>query len=122
MNLTPNYIEADILNQENLKVKTLIKTASLLNDIKDKWDINKSQLENILNDNYKFWEIFAKDVSHDIDINSSELKYSIANFANYVFKKTRDILANPNSESISELVDINMNVAKGLSEVVFKNK
>lgn len=120
MDLTINYIEADVLNQENLEAKELIKTAKILNNIINDWDKNKSQLEGVLNSNYKFWEGFAENTKLMDKSHSKELKDNIEILANFILKKTRDILTNPTPDNLNILIDINLNTAKGLSEAKSK--
>ena len=45
-----------------------------------------------------------------------EIRVNIVNLALFVFKKTIAIIAEPKPESLGILININMNIAKGLTE------
>jgi len=110
-------VEANTMNQTELEVRALVRTASNLNTIKENWDEKKSQLEGALDKNRRLWTIFATEMRSPDSQQPLEIKNNILNLANFVFKRTMDVLVNPKPESLGVLIDINMNIARGLSEV-----
>lgn len=110
-------VEANTMNQSELEVRALVKTASNLNAIKENWEENKSKLENALDKNRRLWTIFAAEMGSSDSKQPVEIRSNILNLANFVFKRTMDVLVNPKPESLSILIDINMNIARGLTEI-----
>ena len=44
-----------------------------------------------------------------------EVRANIINLGLFIFKRTMDIMIEPKPESLNVLIDINMNIAKGLA-------
>ena len=112
------YVQNEIagMNESELEIRALIKTASALNDIKENWDKNdKNNLTKALDKNRRLWSILASAMKEDDCPQPIEIKQNIINLANFIFKRTNEIIVNPVPEKLEILININMNIARGLS-------
>ncbi|MDD4556685.1 MAG: flagellar biosynthesis regulator FlaF [Alphaproteobacteria bacterium] len=118
MNSTQKYSEIDksSMSQVELEVRALVKSASNLNAIKENWEAQKKDLDEALNKNRRLWTIFASEMNNESCPQPLSVRSGIINLANYIFKKTVDIMVSPAPEKLTSLIDINMNIARGLSE------
>ena len=103
------------LNQVELEVQALIKPASVLNAVKENWDSRIGELNDALERNRKLWTIIVSAMQEESCPQPKEIRINIINLGMFIFKRTMDIMIDPKPESLNVLIDINMNIAKGLS-------
>jgi len=103
------------LNQVELETRALIKAASALNAIKENWNNRIGELDDALERNRKLWTIIVSAMQEDNCPQPKEVRANIINLGLFIFKRTMDIMIEPKPESLSVLIDINMNIAKGLA-------
>ena len=118
MNTVNGYVQNDMagMNEAELEVRALIKTASALNDVKEKWETHsRDELNKALDKNRRLWSILASAMQEEDCPQPVEIKQNILNLANFIFKRTTEIIANPEPSKIEILININMNIARGLS-------
>lgn len=118
MNISQRYTETEVtgLDQIELESRALIKTASSLNQIKENWEQKQGDLIDALDKNRKLWTIIASAMSDNSSPQPESLKKNLLALSVFVFKRTIEIMANPKPESLDILININMNIARGLSE------
>lgn len=118
MNISQRYAETEVsgMNQVELESRALIKTASRLNQIKENWEQNIGDLDEALEKNRRLWTIIAGAMSDNSSPQPKELRQNLLSLSVFVFKRTLEILADPKPESLDILININMNIARGLSE------
>lgn len=118
MNTTGGYIQNEIagMNEAELEIRALINTASALNSVKENWE-NKSKedLSKALDKNRRLWSILASAMQEEDCPQPLEIKQNILNLANFIFKRTTEIIAKPEPQKLDILININMNIARGLS-------
>ncbi len=117
MDAAQNYTQNDVsgMAQSELESRALIRTASALNSIKEHWDERQNELAEALEKNRKLWTIIASAMSETECPQPEEIKKSILNLSMFIFQRTVDMLANPAPGKLDALININMNIAKGLS-------
>ena len=117
MNESDQYSSNEMhsLSQSELESRALINTASKLNYIREHWEEGKSGLDEALDKNRKLWTIIASAMKEDDCPQPEEVRQNILNHSIFIFKRTLDILSDPKPESLRVLIDINMNLAKGLN-------
>ncbi len=117
MDLSQNYAQAEVsgLKQSELESRALIRTASGLNMIKEHWEERRGELEDALEKNRKLWAILASAVREEDCPQPVEIRRSILNLAMFVFQRTVDTIASPEPHKLDALININLNIAKGLS-------
>ncbi len=117
MNETQKYSATEVssMDQVELESRAFIRAASSLNMIKEHWDTEQGKLEEALDKNRKLWTIIASAMKEDDCPQPVEVRNNILNLALFVFRRTMDVLSDPKPESLNILIDINMNIAKGLA-------
>ena len=117
MDESSKYSQAEVssMNQAELESRALINTASKLNYIKEHWDDRKSELSEALDKNRRLWTIIASAMQDEDCPQPPEIRQNILNLSVFIFKRTMDIISDPKPESLNILIDINMNLAKGLN-------
>ncbi len=117
MNNLAGYAQTEIagMGEAELEARALIRTASALNKVKENWETSKSELHPALEKNRRLWSILASAMSEEDCPQPKEIKQNIVNLASFIFKRTLDVIANPSPEKLDILININMNIAKGLA-------
>jgi flagellar protein FlaF len=118
MNSTSGYVKNEIagMSEAELEIRALINTASALNVVKEHWNENSnSELNKALDKNRRLWSILASAMQEEDCPQPLEIKQNILNLANFIFKRTTEIIANPEPQKLDILININMNIARGLS-------
>ena len=107
--------EMNSLNQIELESRALIRTASALNVIKENWEARHNELDEALEKNRKLWTIIVSAMQDNSCPQPQAVRANIINLGMFIFKRTVSIMVDPKPESLGVLIDINMNIAKGLS-------
>ncbi len=117
MNMLSGYAQNEVagMNEAELEVRALIKTASALNRIKENWENSGDELQQALEKNRRLWSILASAMKEDDCPQPAEIKQNILNLASFIFKRTIEVISSPTPEKLDILININMNIAKGLS-------
>lgn len=108
--------EASALPQNELEARALVRTASRLNNIKEKWPVATAELNEALDLNRKLWTILVTGATEEANPLPIEIKQNIFNLAHFIFKHTFAVMAKPSAQSLEILININMNIARGLNE------
>jgi flagellar protein FlaF len=98
------------------EAKALLKAAKQLMDLQKTWDTRTPQkIEDVLKYNRQLWVLFYENaVSNVDDTRPAQLATNVINLANFVFKRSTEILAAPESDKLNILININREVANGL--------
>ena len=112
--------EASAMPQNELEARALVKTASRLNNIKEHWPVSISELNEALDLNRKLWTILVTGATEEANPLPIEIKQNIFNLAHFIFKHTFAVMAKPSAQSLEILININMNIARGLNEQSLK--
>ena len=108
--------EASALPQNELEARALVRTASRLNAIKEHWPVSTEELNEALDLNRKLWTILVTGATEESNPLPLEIKQNIFNLAHFIFKQTFAVMAKPSAQSLEILININMNIARGLNE------
>ena len=104
------------MGQAELESRAFIHTASYLNSIKEHWEAENGNLADALEKNRRLWTIIASAMKEEDCPQPPEVRNNILNLALFVFRRTMEIISEPKPESLNILININMNIAKGLSD------
>ena len=117
MDHSQSYSQAQVsgLGQTELESRALIRTAAGLNQVKEHWDEKKDELGDVLEKNRKLWAILASAMKEDDCPQPPEIRRNILSLTVFIFQRTVDIIAHPDPKKLDVLININMNLAKGLS-------
>ncbi|MBR1777509.1 MAG: flagellar biosynthesis regulator FlaF [Alphaproteobacteria bacterium] len=108
--------EASAMPQNELEARALVRTASRLNNIKEHWPVSTVELNEALDLNRKLWTILVTGATEESNPLPFEIKQNIFNLAHFIFKHTFAVMAKPSAQSLEILININMNIARGLNE------
>jgi flagellar biosynthesis activator protein FlaF len=103
---SPRSTEADLL----------LEAAFRLQKVQGNWDARSAnELDDALRYNRMLWTIFISAVTKAENPLPNAIRQNVANLGIFVMKHTLTILAEPKPEMISTLIDINRNLAAGLT-------
>ena len=108
--------EASAMPQNELEARALVRTASRLNNIKEHWPVSREELNEALDLNRKLWTILVTGATEENNPLPIEIKQNIFNLAHFIFKHTFAVMTKPSAQSLEILININMNIARGLNE------
>jgi len=111
--------EKDNLSGKNLEVTVLVKGARILKECQKTWETVSQkqcygQLAEACKYNQRIWAVFQAEASRKDNPLPAVLKRNILLLAGFVDKKLIDVLAHPSPEKLTQIIDINLNVAAGL--------
>jgi flagellar biosynthesis activator protein FlaF len=89
--------------------------ANKLQDVMTRSDATVEQTEQALMFNRKLWTVFIGEALSDSNPQPIEVRQKIANIAIFVLSQTLALQAVPQLDQFKSLIDINRNIAAGLS-------
>ena len=98
-----------------IEAQVLLKAARQLQDVQANWTGPDQNMHNALMFNRRLWTIFMSSVEANDNLQPIEVRQNIANIAVFVMKQTIEMQMNPDPEKLKSLIDINCNLAAGLS-------
>ena len=107
-------IAKKVASPRELESDLLLTAASRLQAVRDDWDQNKPRLNDALLYNRQLWAIFVDSITSDDNPLPAEVRQNVANLGLFVFRQTVSMLANPQPELLSPLININRELAAGL--------
>lgn len=91
-----------------------MKAAVRLQNVKDNWETQRSELDDALTFNRKLWVILTTSATSADNPLPVTIKESIGSLGLFVFKHTISVLANPAPERLNILINVNRDIAAGL--------
>ena len=98
-----------------IEAQALMKAARQLEEVRENWTGPDQRMQTALLFNRQLWSIFMSAAQSDENPQSLEIRQQIANIGIFVMNQTIDIQANPEPAKLKSLIDINCNIAAGLS-------
>ena len=98
-----------------IEAQALLKAARQLQDVQTNWKGPDRNLHNALMFNRRLWSIFLTEAEANENPNSLEVRQNIANIGIFVLKQTIEMQMDPDPKKLKPLIDINCNIAAGLS-------
>jgi flagellar protein FlaF len=98
-----------------IEAQALLKAARQLHDVQSNWSGPDTAMHNALLFNRRLWSIFMSAVETNENPQPMEVRQNIANIGVFVMKQTVDMQLNPDPAKLKPLIDINCNLAAGLS-------
>lgn len=113
-----NYAQQGTKQEDtrSTEAKALLKAARMLQELQTSWD-DKTQkkIEETLKFNRQIWVLFYDNaLANDDPSRPKSLSTNVVNLANFVFKRSIEIMAAPEPDKLSILININREVASGL--------
>ncbi len=111
--------EKKSLTGKDLEVAVLIKGARLLKECQKNWETytqkqRLTQLAEACKYNQRVWAVFQAEAMQEDNPLPAVIKRNILLLAGFVDKKLIDALAYPSPEKLTQVIDINLNIAAGL--------
>lgn len=103
------------LSQSELECRAFICSASAMNRIKEHWDEEKKNLPDVLEKNRLLWTVIASAMKEDDCPQPQSVRNNILQLSMFIFKRTLELLGDPRPEGLDVLININLNIARGLS-------
>lgn len=104
-------------DQREVEARVLLKSAKALTELQEKWGDkpDRDALEEVLKYNRQIWMMFYDAALENPEGDRpNDLRSNIINLANFIFKRELDILAEPDKEKLTVLININREIAAGL--------
>ncbi len=98
-----------------IEAQALLKAARQLQEVQTNWAGPGQAMHNALLFNRRLWSIFMSAAQADENPQPIEVRQNIANIGVFVMKQTVDMQLNPDPAKLKSLIDINCNLAAGLS-------
>jgi flagellar biosynthesis activator protein FlaF len=98
-----------------IEAQALLKAANKLQDLLNNEDTTGERTKDALLFNRKLWSIFMSDALRDENPQPLEVRQKIANIGVFVLTQTAALQLNPRPEHYKSLIEINRNLAAGLS-------
>ena len=99
----------------DIEAQALLKAANKLQAIVTNENATSEQTSEALMFNRKLWSIFLGDVLRDENQQPLQVRQNIANLGIFVLSQTMALQISPQVEHIKPLIEINRNLAAGLS-------
>ena len=104
-----------IASPREIEAQALLKAAGKLQDVINNWDQPDVDVAEALMFNRKLWSIFLSAATSDENPQTIEIRQNIANIGTFVMTQTMELQLNPQRDMLKPLIDINRNLAAGLS-------
>lgn len=98
-----------------IEAQALLKAARQLQDVQANWSGPDMNMHHALLFNRRLWSIFMSAAETSDNPQPLEVRQNIANIGVFVMKQTIDMQLNPDPAKLKSLIDINCNLAAGLS-------
>lgn len=103
-------------DQRELEARVLLKSASLMQTLQAEWNTARfEEIDEVLKYNRQIWLMFYDTAVENADGNRpNDLRSNIINLSNFIFKRTIEVLTDPQKEKLDVLISINREIAAGL--------
>ena len=98
-----------------LEAQLLLRAASRLQNVHDHWESQHAALDHALLFNRKLWTVFLTSVTTNDNPLPPEMRQNIANIGIFVLNHTLNVSGDPAPERLRSLININRQLAAGLS-------
>ena len=111
-----NNMQKENLSGRELEASVLTRAGQFLKNVQNNWnDPNRDEkLLEAVKFNQKVWSFFQAELSDPENPLPKKLREDILNLSIFIDKRLFEIMAFPNPEKLSIVIDINFNLAAGL--------
>ena len=113
---TYHSVEKATLPGREIEARVLTQAALKLKNCQRNWDANDraDRLDEALKFNQRIWSIFQGELGRPDNPFPSKLKVDLLRLSTFIDKRVFEIMAYPQPEKLSIIIDINQNIAAGL--------
>jgi len=99
-----------------VEAQALLKAAKQLHEVQSNWgEIDPQRVDAALRFNRQLWAIFLSAAQNEENPQPLEVRQRITNIGVFVMNRTVDMILDPQPAKLSSLIEINRNIAAGLS-------
>lgn len=99
----------------DIEAQALLMAANKLQDVMTNSEATRAQITHALMFNRKLWSVFLGDALDDSSPQPIDVRQKIVNISMFVLSHTMALQVLPRPDEIKPLIDINRNIAAGLS-------
>ena len=109
-------MQKEVLSGRELEASVLSRAGIMLKQVQENWDaVDRNQkLLDAVKFNQKVWSFFQAELSDPENPLPKNLREDILNLSIFIDKRLFEVLAFPEPEKLSIIIDINFNIAAGL--------
>lgn len=109
-------MQKDSLTGRELEASVLSRAGIMLKQVQENWDTadRDQKLLEAVKFNQKVWSFFQAELSDPENPLPQNLREDILNLSIFIDKRLLEVLAYPDPEKLSIVIDINFNIAAGL--------
>jgi flagellar protein FlaF len=107
-------VAKQLASPREVEANLLLKSASRLQAVRDRWDTDKGDFSDALAFNRKLWTILVTEVTESGNPLPREIRQNVANLGLFIIKQSISLLIDPKPQPLASLIDINRNLAAGL--------
>lgn len=110
-------VQLETQNGRELESSLLSKAALLLKVCQDHWDQegHPERLDDALRFNQRLWTFFQSELLEETNPLPAQLRQDLLSLSAFVDKRTFEVMAYPAKEKLTVLININKQIAEGLS-------
>jgi flagellar protein FlaF len=98
-----------------IEAQALLKAARQLQEVQTNWNGPDKNMHKALLFNRRLWSIFLSAAEANDNPQPLEVRQNIANLGVFILQQTIEMQINPDPAKLKSLIDINCNIAAGLS-------
>lgn len=109
-------MQKENLSGRELEASVLTRAGLMLKQVQDAWDApgRDEKLLEAIKFNQKVWSFFQAELSDPENPLPKKLREDILNLSIFVDKRLFEVLANPEKDKLTIVIDIDFNLAAGL--------
>jgi len=109
-------VQKETLSGRELEASVLSRAGLMLKSVMDNWDASDrdQKLLEAVKFNQKVWSFFQAELSDPENPLPKNLREDILNLSIFIDKRLFEVLAFPDAEKLSIVIDIDFNIAAGL--------
>ena len=109
-------IQKENLSGRELEASVLTRAGLMLKNVKENWQASDrdQKLMEAVKFNQKVWSFFQAELSDPENPLPVNMKQDILNLSIFIDKRLFEIIALPEADKLSIIIDINFNIAAGL--------
>jgi flagellar protein FlaF len=121
-----NVQKATIVSEREIDAYALTQSAHKLRECQQNWDMpEKERIDRLfatLRINSILWSIFQAEITRDGNPLPKKVREDLLSLSLFVDKRTKEIMCFPEPDKLTILININLNLAAGLSASQAQNK
>ncbi len=111
-----NNMQKDNLSGRELEASVLTRAGLMLKQVQENWNApdRDQKLGDAIKFNQKVWSFFQAELTDPENPLPKNIREDILNISIFIDKRLFEVLASPEREKLSIIIDINFNIASGL--------